>query len=209
METITFSATFMFPRRTTRNMKTYKEIQLAAQDFIRAFQSKDTSKFNGTFIPFDIGKLYKKQQLYLAATLLCLFIFLYLLYNALFIDAIYYWHIDFPVILGFITISIFVSLSARFAWRYYFFNKTIQSLLSNPEQRIYGTLITDQYYFEYTPDNYHIIARENIIRIDYAETRNDGQHYLEILLDMEKHIENRGLLYKAEEYDLKAWIENR
>ena len=78
----------------------------------------------------------------------------------------------------------------------------IKKLLVTPNESPYGILITEEYYFENTPNTYHIISRDNIIRIDYEEERADDEIYLEVVLDIGKRLEVRGLSYKKEEFDL-------
>ncbi|BDS12917.1 hypothetical protein [Aureispira anguillae] len=187
-------------------MKTPKEIQLATLTFLRAFKDQKASELEGTFIPFDPVFLYKQYQVYLGGTILFTVLFLFLLYNAWFIDAIYYWHIDFPVILGFLVIGFFLVVSIVLANKTIKTNREIQFVLKNPNKAPYGVLITEEYYFENAPNAHHIIPRENIIKIDYEELNPNNEIYLELLLDTGNHYEVRGITYKAEEYDLKSWI---
>jgi hypothetical protein len=188
-------------------MKTPKEIQLAAITFLRAFKNKEAKQLKGTFIAFNPIELYKRHQQYLKGAVVSGLLFIYLLYNAAIVDSVYYWHVDIPVVLGLIVVFFFFIISSVLTKKYLEMDKAIKALLVNSGQSPYGILITDEYYFENTPSAYHIIARKNIIRIDYEEKKADGQIYLEVVLELEDRFEVRGLIYKKEEFDLKTWVE--
>jgi len=187
-------------------MKTPKEIQLAAITFLRAFKNNEAHELKGTFISFNPIELYQRHQLYLKGAVISGLLFLYLLYNAIIVDSVYYWHIDMPVIMGLIVVFFFLIISAVLIKRYRQMDKAIKALLVNPKQSPYGIVITDEYYFENVPNAYHIIPRNNIVRIDYEEKRANGEIYLEVVLELEDRFEVRGLTYKEEEFDLRTWI---
>ena len=79
-------------------------------------------------------------------------------------------------------------------------------VLNNPYKSSFGVLLTDDYYFERLPGYYHIIPKANIVRIDYEEQRDNGEIYLELLLDLNEEYEIRGIIYRPEEYDFKEWL---
>lgn len=186
-------------------MKTKKEIQLAALTFSRAFETNQASNLEGTFIPFKLTYLYKEHQFYLGMSTLFGILFCYLAYNAWFTDAVYYWHIDVPVIIGISVITLFLICFLFLANRYLQVDRYLKNALEHPDASPYGIIITEDYYFENTPSNFHIISRGNIVRIDYEEQKKQGI-YLELLLDMGSHYEVRGVTYDKSEFDFKAWV---
>ena len=186
-------------------MKTSKEIKLASLSFLKAFKDSKVNDLGGVFIPFSTLELYKRQHLLIIGMTLFGIISFYMLYNALFIDAIYYWHIDLPVLLGFIWISIYFFIFSRISYNFFSNNKILKKILANPEQNPYGVLITEDYYFENTLGIFHIIPRENILSINYEERRKD-KIYLELVIDIENEIEIQGITYKKEEFDIKEWV---
>lgn len=186
-------------------MKTKKEIQLAALTFSRAFKASQVSDLDGTFIPFKLTHLYKEHQFYLRTSILFGLLFCYLSYNAWFRDAVYYWHIDGPVILGVSVIVLFFICFLFLISRYIQIGQELKKALDQPDASPYGILITKEYYFENNPSNFHIISRDNIVRIDHEEEKNQ-EIYLELLLDMGEHYEVRGITYKRSDFDLKSWI---
>lgn len=188
------------------NLKTTKEIQLAALTFRKAFRQGKADTLEGTFIPSSPSILYQQHQYYLIGSIFFGLLFLYLFYNIWYVDAVYYWHVDVPVIIGLIIVFAFLIASIYCLYSYLTLSNSIKLFLEQPNQNIYGAIITEEYYFENTPTVYHIIPRANIIRIDYEELQPNNEIYLEILLDMEDHIEVRGLFYLASKFDIKAWI---
>lgn len=188
-------------------MKTDKEIQLATQTFLHAFDKNEFSELGGTFIPFNSVQIYKQHQFYLVSAISFGLLFCFLSYNAWYIDAIYYWHIDLPVVIGILVITLFLLLFLFSINQYIKISKTLQLLLQNPNEKCYGVLITDDYYFEKSPNEYHIIPRANIVKVDYEETNKDSI-YLELLLDLGNHYKIKGLTYKETEYDIRSWIKN-
>lgn len=186
-------------------MKTKKEIQLAALTFSRAFKTSQVSDLDGTFIPFKLTHLYKEHQFYLRTSIIFGLLFCYLSYNAWFRDAVYYWHIDGPVVLGVSVIFLFFICFLFLISRYIQIGQDLKRALDRPEASPYGVLITEDYYFENSPSNFHIISRDNIIRIDHEEEKNQ-EIYLELLLDMGEHYEVRGVTYNESDFDFKAWV---
>lgn len=186
-------------------MKTKKEIQLAALTFTRAFKTSQISDLDGTFIPFKLTHLYKEHQFYLGTSILFGVLFCYLSYHAWFTDAVYYWHIDAPVIIGISVIAFFFICFLFLTSRYIQIGRDLKNALEKPKTSPYGVLITVDYYFEYSPSNFHIIPRDNIVRIDHEE-KKEQETYLELLLDMGSHYEIRGVTYKESDFDFKAWI---
>jgi len=81
--------------------------------------------------------------------------------------------------------------------------------LTDKDTFSYGTILTEDYYFEYTLNNYHIIPRANIIRIDYEETRPNDEIYVELLIDIFDSIQVRSIVYNPTTFDLKAWVNTR
>ncbi|WMX16405.1 hypothetical protein [Aureispira sp. CCB-E] len=188
-------------------MKTEKEIQLAASAFSSAFDNNQATTLEGTFIPYQYAYLYKKQQFYLGASVLIGVLFCYLAYHAWYTDAVYYWHIDGPVVTGITIIALFLVTFLFLVRQYFQIGLYINDALKNPRQSRYGTLITKEYYFENNPREFHIIPKENIVRIDHEEKRKNQEIYLELLLDMGNRYELRGITYHPTDFDLKAWIE--
>jgi len=186
-------------------MKTKKEIQLAALTYSRAFQTNQIDDLNGIFIPFKPTHLYKEHQFYLGTSILFGILFCYLSYHAWFTDAVYYWHIDAPVIIGVSIILLFFICFLFLISRYFQIGKDLKKALDQPNASPYGVLITKDYYFENSPSNFHIISRDNIVRIDHEEEKNQVI-YLELLLDMGEHYEVRGVTYDESEFDFKAWV---
>jgi hypothetical protein len=189
-------------------MKSRKESQLAAITFLRALKENTTEDLGGVFIPFSTLELYKRKHLLMTGIATFGFLSIYILYNALYIDAIYYWHIDLPVILGFLWISIYFLIFFRLLHNFWTNNKVLKKILTNPDESPYGVLITDDYYFENNIGIYHIIPRDNILRIDYEETRKSNI-YLELLIDIGDNLEVQGITYKKEEFDMKEWINRK
>ena len=190
------------------SMKTPKEIQLAAITFLRAFQDYKANELEGDFIAYSPLFLYKQYQYYLGGAILFGLLFLYLFYNAVFVDAVYYWHVDLPVVMGFVIIFVFLLIFTILLQKFLKTDKIIKTFLANPDQSPYGVIITEEYYFENNPNEYHIISRSNIIRIDYEE-ETEKEIYLEIILDTGKAIEVRGIRYQKDEFDVKNWIKTR
>lgn len=190
-------------------MKTAKDIKIATLDYLKAFEEQKAHELDGTFIPFNSLDLYQQHKFNLRAFLISLALFLYLAYNAWYVDAIYYWHIDFPVVFGILTILFFLFMMFFFLNQYIKTEKVLQATIESPNQTPYGVLITDEYYFENSPDSYHIIPRANIIRVEHEEERNNKELYIEVLVDVNDQLEIRGILYKKSEFDIKTWIENR
>lgn len=186
-------------------MKTKKEIQLAAFTFSRAFRTNQVSDLDGTFIPLKLTHLYKEHQFYLRTSILFGLLFCYLAYNAWFRDAVYYWHIDGPVILGVSVIVLFLICFLFLITQYFQTGQYLKQALEQPNSSPYGVLITDDYYYENSPSNFHIISRDNIVRIDHEEEKNQ-EIYLELLLDMGGHYEIRGVTYNESDFDFKAWM---
>ncbi len=186
-------------------MKSPKEIKLAARNFMRVFKNNEASLQAGTFIPFSPSDYFKQQQIILLGAFLFGFIGVYLAINAFWVDAVYYWHIDMPVIIGTLMILIYFIIFTRLAINYYKFNKVIQVYFKDPQKCPYGVLITDQYYFENTPESYHIIARDNIINIDYEEVRSE-RYYLELLIDDGNDYILQGIHFDPVVFDMKAWV---
>lgn len=187
-------------------MKTAKEIQTAASNFLQAFKEHKVSELEGTFIAYDPIYLYKQNQFYLSSAIAISLLFSFLVYNAWYIDAVYYWHIDGPVIIGVLTIVAFLGLALLLISKFLSTSKQIQFILLHPQEHPYGVLITEEYYFENTPKEYHIIPRENIVKVDYEERQKNNKIYVELLLDMGDHHEVRGIHYQEEEFDFKSWI---
>ena len=186
-------------------MKTKKEIQLAALTFSRAFKTSQVSDLEGTFIPFKLTHLYKEHQFYLGTSILFGALFAYLSYHAWFTDAVYYWHIDGPVIIGVSIIVLFFICFLFLINRYIQVGRYLKIALEKPDASPYGVLITKDYYFEHSPSDFHIIPRDNIVRIDHEEEKNQ-ETYLELLLDMGDHYEVRGVTYNESDFDFKTWI---
>lgn len=186
-------------------MKTAKEIKLAARNFLRIFKNNEAYLQDGTFIPFSPHDYFKQQQLILTGAVLFGIIGLYLAYNAFWVDAVYYWHIDLPVIIGTVMILIYFVIFLRLTYKYYQFNQVTKVYFKEPNKCPFGILITDDYYFENTPGTFHIIARDNIVKIDYEEQRKDG-YYLELLIEEDEDYILQGISYKPNEYDIKAWV---
>lgn len=187
-------------------MKTAKEIQLAAFTFLRAFEQNKAHELDGKFIAASPAILYQQHQYYLLGTIIFSILFIYLSYNALVVDEIYYWHIDLPVVVGILVVFLFLIIGAFLFTKYLNLHQVIKKYLENPQQTPYGVIITDEYYFENTPDAYHIIPKSNVIRIDYEEIRDNGEIYLELVLDVGEQIEIRGIIYRESEFDIKKWI---
>lgn len=187
-------------------LKTKKEIQLAAYNFRKVFVEGKASTLEGHFIPSNASILYKQHQSYLIGAILFSCLFIYLFYNAVFVDAVYYWHVDLPVVIGLLIVFLFGGAALVCIYQYISLSKSIQLFLEQPNQIIYGVIITDEYYFENTPTVYHIIPKANIIRIDHEEMKPNNEIYLEFLLDMGEHIEVRGIFYKPTDFDLKSWV---
>jgi len=188
-------------------MKSNKEIQLASKRFLRAFREQRVHEIpNSTFVPHNPASFYANQKWTLFSGSLSLFLFFLLSYNAIAIDAVYYWHIDTPVILGLATISIFLFIGLYQINKFREMDKVMKLFLIDPQQVSYGVIITDEYYFEKAPDAYHIIAKSNIIGLDYEEEYPNGEMYLELLVEEEKGIEVRGVIYNPQHFDLKAWL---
>jgi len=186
-------------------MKTKKEIQLAALTFSRAFKTNQVSNLDGIFIPFKGAHLHKEHKFYLGTSILFGILFCYLSYHAWFTDAVYYWHIDGPVLIGIAIIALFFICFISLTNRYIQIGRELKNALEQPERSPYGVLITEDYYFEHNPSNSHIISRDNIVRIDHEEEK-DQEIYLELLLDMGGHYEIRGITYNESDFDFKAWI---
>lgn len=190
-------------------MKNNKEIQLAEKDFLKAARLHQLSAFeNATFIPYNPVIHYNNQKWALLGAATCATVFLYLLYNALAIDSIYYWQIDLPVVVGLMVISVFSILSIGFLLRYRQLDHIIDAYMKNPKETYYGALLTPEYYFERTPEAYHIIAKANIIRIDYEEQRSPEETYVELLIDRDDTIETRGVIYNPQVVDFKSWCQS-
>ena len=188
-----------------KTMKTKKEIQLAALTFVRAFKTSQPSDLDGIFIPFKLTHLYKEHQFYLGASILFGALFSYISYHAWFTDAVYYPQIDGSVIIGLSIIAFFFSCFLFLLNRYIQIGQDLKNALEKPKTSPYGVLITDDYYFEHSPSNFHIIPRDNIVRIEHEEEKNQ-EIYLELLLDMGGHYEIRGVTYQESEFDFKAWL---
>jgi uncharacterized integral membrane protein len=189
-------------------MKTKKEIQLAKQDFLKIFREKKYAEIpHEIFIPYDPYNHYTSQKWSIVGGLTSTIIFIYLLYNALIVDSIYYWHIDLPVIVGLLVVSIFSVFAFFFFVRYRQLDKILKDFIANPELSNYGSILTKEYYFELTPEAYHIIPQENILRVDYEEVRSEEEVYLELLIESADQIEVRGVVYNPKEIDLKKWAE--
>lgn len=187
-------------------MKTTKEIQLATFTFLKAFQQNKAHELEGKFIAASPSILYQQHQFYLWGTIVFGLLFAYLLYNAWVVDAVYYWHIDMPVVVGVLVIFLFLVIGLILFKKYLELYQVIKKFLENPTQIPYGVIITDEYYFENTPDAHHIIPRANIIKIDHEELRENGEIYLELLVELEDRIVARGVSYKESEFDFKTWI---
>lgn len=186
--------------------KTKKEIQLAALTYWRAFEQQQLDTIKGDFFPADTGFLYKKQQralgYFLAMASLCIFILLYVWV----IESNYYAQLD-PLVAA--CVAFWLLLVALTAWlfkQYLTGSRHLQMALNNPQQSSFGVLLTEEYYFERLPNFYHIIPKANVVRIDYEEEHDNGEIYLELLLDLEEQYEIRGILYHPKEYDMKAWL---
>lgn len=190
-------------------LKTAKEAQRASFEYLRAFENQTIGQIDGTFIPSNPIELHQYLQRYLWAAIVFGLVAGFLSIQAFTVDAIHYWHVDPYVVVG---VSIIVAFWGVFAWclrQYFRYNQWLRTALSNPNQYPYGVLITEDYYFERKPQTYHIIPRANIVRIDYEEARNKGEHYMELLLEWEDRYEVRGILYQPEVYDFKNWINQR
>jgi hypothetical protein len=189
---------------TTR--KSNKEVQKAALTFIRILEQHNLASIEGKFFPADAGILYKKQQRTLTYCLamgaLCLFLFLYVLL----VEFNYYAQLDPLVIACSLFWGVLVFITFWLFNQYSKDSKLLQMALDNPQKSTFGVLITEDYYFEHLPNYYHIIPKSNIIRIDYEEKRANGEVYIELLVDVDDHLEVRGILYRPEEYELKDWI---
>ena len=187
-------------------LKTAKETQLAAMEFIRAFENQTLEQFEGEFFPTTPLVIHQYKQRYLWISMVFGFLAGFLTLQAFSTDAIHYWHVDPYVIIG---VSVLVGFWILFGWclqQYWRYNQFFSRALSEPEQLPFGIFITEEYFFEHQPFGQHIIPRANIVRIDYEEVRNNGEHYLELLLEWDNHYEHRGLLYHPEEYDLHRWV---
>lgn len=187
-------------------LKSKKEVQQAALTFSRILEQHNLASIEGKFFPADTGILYKKQQRTLAYCLamggLCLFLFLYVL----FVEFNYYAQLDSLVIACSLFWGVLVLITAWLFNQYSKDSKLLQMALDNPQKSTFGVLITPEYYFEHLPNYYHIIPKSNILRIDYEEKRDNGEVYLELILDIDDHLEIRGILYRPAEYELKEWI---
>ncbi|MFK7797432.1 MAG: hypothetical protein AB8E82_08255 [Aureispira sp.] len=187
-------------------LKSNKEVQQAALTFSRNLEQQNLESIEGQFFPADTGILYKKQQRTLAYCfgmgVLCLFIFLYVLL----IEFNYYAQLDRLVIACTLFWGVLVAITVWLFNQYSKDSKLLQMALDNPRKSTFGVLITPDYYFEHLPNYYHIIPKSNIIRIDYEEKRDNGEVYLELLIDMDDQLDIRGILYRPEEYELKEWI---
>lgn len=189
-------------------LKTTKESQKAAIDFLYSFDNQEIEQLNGHFIPANPIVLHRHVQRYLCASIGIGLITAFLIYQAAAIDAIHYWHVDFNVLVG---IVVLMGFGVLFVWcfrQYWSYNRLLQETLMDPQQHIYGTLVTDEYFFERTPTQYHIIPRANIVRIDYEEERAKGEYYLELLLEWDEGYEVRGIIYDPANYDLRTWVKN-
>jgi hypothetical protein len=187
-------------------MKSPKEIKLAALNFMRISSNYEMDQQEGLFIPFAPKDYLKEQRTLLLAALSFGIIGLYLAINALHVDAVYYWHIDIVVIVGLLTISIYFVLFFKLLSSYLTFNKVLKEFDKDPKKCPFGVLITPQYYFENTPKSYHIVARENIVKIDYEENKNEG-YYLELLIDNGEDYTLQGFHFDPSVFDLKAWVQ--
>ena len=188
-------------------MKNNKEIQLATKNFLKAFREGNVSEIEkSTFVPYSPMLHYSNQKWALVGALTSIIIFFYLAYGALVVDSIHYWHIDLPVIVGLLVVFIFSILAFFFIKRYFLLDEILKNYIANPDQSRYGVVLTPDYFFELTPDAYHIIAKENIIRLDYEEIRSEEETYIELLIEMQDAIEARGVLYNPKDFDLKQWL---
>ncbi len=190
-------------------LKSDKEIQLAAFNFLRTMERDQTASIEGVFIPADPSFLYQRQQrnllYFLGMAALCLYIFFYTMIT----EANYYAQLD-PLVIVCLGLWILLILITLWLLRQYIkHGRQLQLVLQNPQSAAYGVILTDEYYFERLPDSYHIISKANIVRIDFEEPRKRGKMYLELLLEMDDHYQVRGLLYSPKEYDIKAWLEQR
>ncbi|MGH1336778.1 MAG: hypothetical protein ACRBFS_11685 [Aureispira sp.] len=187
-------------------IKSKKEIQLAALTYSRALEQQKVEDIEGQFFAADTGFLYKKQQqalaYCLAMTSLCIFMLVYIIVT----EANYYAQLDSLVLACCLFWLSLVGISAWLFKQYLTGSQHLQMVLNNPNKSSFGVLLTKDYYFECLPGHYHIIPKANIIRIDYEQQRENGEIYLELLLDLEEQYEVRGILYRPEEYDLKKWI---
>lgn len=190
-------------------MKTKKEIQLATLTFSRAFKTQKASSLEGVYIPFNPSYLYKEHQFYLGSSITFGVLFTYLAYHAWFTDAVYYWHIDGPVIIGISIIVLFLVCFLFLFNKYLEIGNHLKTILETPDESPYGIIITDEYYFENTPKEFHIIPKENIVRIDHEETIKEHEVYVELLLDMGDHYELRGVTYNESQFDFKAWVKEK
>ena len=129
-------------------MKTAKEINLAKSMFLDAFNEFNADKLKGVFIPISLIEINKQNRLNLNGSICFGILFLYLFYNAIYLDSIFYWHIDFPVIMGLITISIFLLIYIRLTYKYLHIKKILNLLAQNPKKNPFGVLLTDEFYFE-------------------------------------------------------------
>lgn len=188
------------------SIKSKKEIQLAAFTFLRALEQQEISTIEGQFFPVDPNCLYQKHQYTLGCCLIMGALCLFLPFIGIREEISYYDQQNFLIII--FTVG-WLSLVGIFAWSLQQYLKTrrhLKTALNNPQSSSFGVLITEEYYFERSTDHYHIIPKANIVRIDYEEQRNNGETYLELLLDLEEVYEIRGILYRPEEYDIKSWI---
>lgn len=187
-------------------IKSQKEIQLAAMTYLRAFVKQRVESVDGHFFPADPSFLYKKQQRTLAYFLgmaaLSLFVILYTLLT----EVNFYAQLD-PLVAACVGLWLFlIGITAWLFKQYRAGSRHLEMVLNDPKKASFGVLITEEYYFERLPDYFHIIPKANIVRIDYEETRDNGEQYLELLLDLGEEYEIRGILYRPEEYDIKAWL---
>lgn len=184
-------------------MKTPKEVQLATHDFLKAFQHNSIDTLDGTFIPINKNILYKKSRYNLALGLITSSISLLLLYQVFWIEY------DLPIYIYIITsiaVLVLLALSAIPLIQYRQTQQYVEKLLNDDDTLNYGVLLTDEYYFEYTIDDYHIIPKANIICIDYEEERSNNEIYIELLVDIFDSIQVRSIVYNPAVFDLKAWI---
>ncbi len=108
------------------NMKSRKEVQLAAITFLRLLKDNNTEDLKGVFIPFSTSELYKKKNWLMAGIAIFSFLSVYMLYNAIVIDAVYYWHIDLPVIIGLLWISFYFIILFIFVYKFWLNNKLLK-----------------------------------------------------------------------------------
>ncbi len=190
-------------------MKSSKEIQLASKDFLKAFRENKIDTLDKCiFIPRNVATAYQTQKWALLGGLVSTIIFLVLFYICFVLDSVYYFTLAPPVIVGLIVVLMFPLFALGFAKRYFKINNELSNFIQNPHQNNFGVLLTKDYYFERSPKDYHIIARDNIIRIDYEEKRSEQELYLELLIESKNAIEIRGIVYNPNVFDFKSWIKN-